>query len=107
MLLQSFVVVRNFPPPEVSEDDESEAFAEESGGEASVGNKEDNAEDVGVDHHSRSVEAPKNDVLNPEIIREPQADSVLIADAAPTASAPTFSKKPSGGYIDEDSLFDE
>ena len=111
MFPQSLLVARSFPPAEAPEDEESENLGgDESDGEASVGDRGDNgdnADDVVVEQHSRNVEAPSDNESSPETDHGPRADDVLVPDAAPSASAPAPPKRSAGGFVDEDSLFNE
>ena len=83
---------------------------DESDGEASVGDKVDegdNVDDFVVELHSHNVETLSDTESSPEADHGLRADDVLIPDAAPLTDAPAPPKRSAGGFVDEDSLFDE
>ena len=108
---QSLFVTRSFPPPDAPEDEDTENLGgDESDGEASVGDKVDegdNVDDFVVELHSHNVETLSDTESSPEVDHGIPADEVLIPDAAPSADAPAPQKRSAGGFVDEDSLFDE
>ena len=82
----------------------------ESGGEVSVGNKTGNGENIDefvVEQHVHNADTSSDAESSPATDHDDRAEDVLIPDAAPSADAPAPQKRSAGGFVDEDSLFDE
>ena len=104
-------MARSFPPIEAPEDEESENLrGNESDGEASVGGNVKDGENINetfVVQSAHNVDASSDAVSSPTIDHDGHADDLAILDAAPSADAPAPQKRSFGGFVDEESLFDE
>ena len=109
--LQSLFVTRSFPPIEAPEDEDTENLGgNESDGEASVGDKAgdgENIDELVVEQRVHNADASSDAESSPAVDHDDRADGILIPDAAPSADAPVSQKRSAGGFVDEDSLFDE
>ena len=109
--LQGLFVTRSFPPIEAPEDEDTENLGgNESDGEASIGDKAgdgENTNELVVEQHILSADASNDTESSPTADHDDRADGVLIPDAAPSADASASQKRSAGGFVDEDSLFDE
>ena len=111
LFLQSLLVARSFPPVEAPEDEDTENLGgDESDVEASVGDKAgdgENIDDLVVEQRIHNANTSSDNESSPAADHGDRADSVLVPGAAPSADVPTPQKRSAGGFVDEDSLFDE
>ena len=111
MFLQSLFVARSFSLVETPENEDTENLGgNESDGEASVGDKAgdgENIDELVVEQRVHNADTSSDTESNPAADHGDRADDVLIPDAAPSADAPAPQKRSAGGFVDEDSLFDE
>ena len=94
LFLQDLCVARSFPPIEDPEDEDTENLGgNESGGEVSVGNKAGDGENIDefvVEQHVHNADTSSDAESSPAADHDDRADDVLT-----------------GGFVDEDSMFDE
>ena len=108
--MQNLVVARSFTPVEAPEDEDTENPGDnESDGEASVGDKardDENINDPAVEQRAHNLNASSDAESSPATGHDKRAN-VVILDAASSADTPASQKRSFGGFVDEDSLFDE
>ena len=104
-------MARSFPPVGAPEDEESENLrGDESDDEASVGGNEKDGENINetfVVQSAHNVDASSDAESSPTADHDGRADDLVILDAAPSADTSAPQKRSFGGFVDEDSLFDE
>lgn len=110
LFFEHLSVARSFPPSDAPDDKDTENMGgDESDGEASVGDEAvdgDNIDDFVVEQCSHNIETLSDTESIPEANHGLRADGVLF-DAAPPTDTPAPPKRLAGGFVDEDSLFDE
>ena len=108
---QSLFVARSYPPSDVPEDEDTEnLIGDESDGEATEGDRaddSDNADDLVVEQRGHNVETLSDTESSPKADHGLRADDIPIPDAALLTDTPAPPKRSAGGFVDEDSLFDE
>ena len=108
--MQNLFVTRSFPLAEAPEDEDSENLGgDESDGEASVGDKargDENIDEPAVEQRAHNIDAA-SDAESSLATGHDEHSDVVIPDAAPSADTAAPQKRLFGGFVNEDSLFDE
>ena len=104
-------MARSFPLVGAPEDEESENLrGDESDGETSVGGNAkdgDNINETFAVPSAHNVDASSDAESIPTVDHNGRADDLVILDAAPSMDTPAPQKRSFGGFVDEESLFDE
>ena len=102
---------RSFPPVGAPEDEESENLrGDESDDETSVGGNAkfgENINETFVVQSAHNIDASSDAESSPAVDHDGRADDLVILDAAPSTDTSAPQKRSFGGFVDEDSLFDE
>ena len=104
-------MARSFPPVGAPEDEESENLrGDESDDEASVGGNVKDGENITETFAVQSahdVDASSDAESSPAADHNGRADDLVILDATPSTDTSAPQKRSFGGFVDEESLFDE
>ena len=104
-------MARSFPLVGAPEDEESENLrGDESDDEASVGGNVKDGENINetfVVQSAHNVDASSDAESSPTVGHNGRADDLVILDAPPSTDTPAPQKRSFGGFVDEESLFDE